>query len=375
MADSALLLEVVRACATAASPAAFAQAALDRIPTLIPCDHLAYNVVDLVERTVDGSVAPAELDAPSVKRSIAQALARNAHEHPLITYYGRTHDGRALKISDFLSQRQLHRLSLYQELYGPLGVEWQMAISLPVRPPLVVGIALSRARPDFSERERDLLDLLRPHLAQAHTTMLARAEAERTLRALAQRDEVTDGAVILLDAAGRPEAMSGPAAAWLAACDGRSRLRPELPEPLAMWYRAQQQMLGHTAPLSPSPLRLERGGERLTVYLLPDVDGRQALFLRRESRDSPPEQPGAGLGLTRRQQEVLRWVAEGQTNQQVALRLGVSARTVQKHLRLIYDRLGVATRTAAAKRLLQQTRPEDTTSRRQWKGEHDERTR
>jgi DNA-binding NarL/FixJ family response regulator len=43
--------------------------------------------------------------------------------------------------------------------------------------------------------------------------------------------------------------------------------------------------------------------------------------------------------------------ADGKTNHQVASRLSVSPRTVQKHLEHVYDKLGVRTRTAAAMKL------------------------
>jgi len=54
------------------------------------------------------------------------------------------------------------------------------------------------------------------------------------------------------------------------------------------------------------------------------------------------------LGLTRRQAEVLYWVAEGKTDWEISAILGVSARTVQKHVEHIFTKLGVETRTAAA---------------------------
>jgi DNA-binding NarL/FixJ family response regulator len=54
-------------------------------------------------------------------------------------------------------------------------------------------------------------------------------------------------------------------------------------------------------------------------------------------------------GLTRRELEVLRLVTQGLTDAQVAEQLIVSQRTVHAHLRSIYDKLDVATRTAAAR--------------------------
>jgi len=55
-----------------------------------------------------------------------------------------------------------------------------------------------------------------------------------------------------------------------------------------------------------------------------------------------------GVGLTRREAEVLCQVALGQTNTEIGRILGTSLRTVQKHLQHIYAKLGVRTRTAAA---------------------------
>jgi DNA-binding CsgD family transcriptional regulator len=57
--------------------------------------------------------------------------------------------------------------------------------------------------------------------------------------------------------------------------------------------------------------------------------------------------PAVGA-LTSRETEILRCVAAGATNRDVATHLAISPRTVQKHLEHAYRKLGVATRTAAA---------------------------
>jgi predicted ATPase/DNA-binding CsgD family transcriptional regulator len=61
---------------------------------------------------------------------------------------------------------------------------------------------------------------------------------------------------------------------------------------------------------------------------------------------STPEHPG---GLSPREVEVLGLVAEGLTNAQVAQRLFLSPRTVQRHLNSIYHKLGASSRTAATR--------------------------
>jgi DNA-binding NarL/FixJ family response regulator len=52
--------------------------------------------------------------------------------------------------------------------------------------------------------------------------------------------------------------------------------------------------------------------------------------------------------LTPRETEVLSWVAKGKTNRDVGEILGLSPRTVNKHLEHVFEKLGVETRAAAA---------------------------
>jgi DNA-binding NarL/FixJ family response regulator len=58
--------------------------------------------------------------------------------------------------------------------------------------------------------------------------------------------------------------------------------------------------------------------------------------------------PSADKALSAREQEVLRLVAQGLANKQIARRLAISERTVKAHLTSIFARLGVSDRTQAA---------------------------
>jgi DNA-binding CsgD family transcriptional regulator len=67
----------------------------------------------------------------------------------------------------------------------------------------------------------------------------------------------------------------------------------------------------------------------------------------------PPPARGLPAGLTAREAEVLRLVAEGLTDARVAERLYISRATVNAHLRSIYGKLGVSSRAAATRRAVE----------------------
>ncbi len=57
---------------------------------------------------------------------------------------------------------------------------------------------------------------------------------------------------------------------------------------------------------------------------------------------SPPNR-----GLTKRQREALQWVGDGKTTQDIAILMGLTSATVEKHLRLARDALSVETTAQA----------------------------
>jgi DNA-binding NarL/FixJ family response regulator len=77
------------------------------------------------------------------------------------------------------------------------------------------------------------------------------------------------------------------------------------------------------------------GGDRLLMLEEDRSEGRTTRHLTQH------------LGLTRREGEVLTWLCGGKTNRDIAQILGMSPRTVNKHLERIYQKLGIETRSSA----------------------------
>lgn len=69
--------------------------------------------------------------------------------------------------------------------------------------------------------------------------------------------------------------------------------------------------------------------------------------------DFSSSKPLEGLGLTPREAEVLLWVAQGKTNAEVAIILGMVESTVKKHLEHVFPKLGIESRNAATLRAIE----------------------
>lgn len=219
---------------------------LDALDRALPSDHVSLNDVGPDPDTVVVIARP----VPSAAH--VRAFARLAHENPLVRRYLTTQDGRAYRFSDVVSRDELHALAIYRELYAALGVEHQIAFTLPHTSGRILGVALSRGQRDYSDAERDLINLARPFLIQAY-----------------------------------------------------------------------QNAIAHD---------LARSGR-------PDGDGVAVLAALRET------------GLTAREAEVVHLVALGRSNRHAAASLGISHRTVGKHLEQAFRKLGTRDRSTAAARV------------------------
>jgi DNA-binding NarL/FixJ family response regulator len=86
------------------------------------------------------------------------------------------------------------------------------------------------------------------------------------------------------------------------------------------------------------------------VYLSPDLATRffqMFRFYNGQALDAK-----AKLHLTDREQEVLHWLVQGASNEEIATRLYISVATVKAHLTAIFHKLGVTSRTQAIIRAL-----------------------
>lgn len=213
-----------------------------RLQSLVASDQAAYQELD-VERRRFVDLSPADPDDDE-----DEELYWTVGPCPITDYRVRTGDLSAIRMSDVVGRQRYHDSPFYREYFQPVGFDHVLDLGLSTDQQRYRSLVLIRGgdTADFSERDRAVLELLRPHLRARE----ARADLERRVR------------------------------------------NPDGPS---------------------------------------EGDAREAT-----------------TSLTAREREILRLVREGKTNTEIAGELWVSPSTVKKHLENVYDKLGVASRAAAA---------------------------
>ena len=143
----------------------------------VPADWASLNDIALTESGPDASEAAIVIVDPVAPADLVGPFIRYAHQNPIVARYAQTPDARPIRFSDIVSADELHALELYTEVYRPMGVEYQIAFTLPSVPGRILGIALSRGDRDFSDDERDLLDRSHSFLIQAYRNAARYTEA------------------------------------------------------------------------------------------------------------------------------------------------------------------------------------------------------
>jgi DNA-binding CsgD family transcriptional regulator len=322
---------------------AFAARVAVGLHTIVPGAVSSYN--EFGPRSA--AVAAVEPWDAQGSAEIRAAFERLAWQHPVLARFRAARSQPARSISDYASRRELERLDLYHAVYRPLGITDQISIAIPGPGQLTIGIAMGRERRGFSQRERLLLELLRPHLAAGRLREGREAALRDARAALEAASGAQERAVVVLTPGGRIAWATSPARRllreWFAHNSGAI-----LPEQLASWIATTRSSAGQGAPApAAGPLRLARGQRTLTVTRLGPSEPDGELLLALEQHAVPAAEHLTRLRLTRREGEVLAAAARGLGEQGIAGELMISRRTVNKHLEHAYRKLNVSDRTQA----------------------------
>jgi DNA-binding CsgD family transcriptional regulator len=316
--DLEAVLSFLGEASSVGGPDPFPRPVLESLHGLVPSDEIYYSELDRARRIELWSAgAPRAAEEPEEPE-----YWDVRDEHPVCHHHEVTGDFRALKLSDFLTRSQLRRTGIYWDYFRPWAAEYVMAVGLDA--PLThtkVFIFHRAGGRDFNERDRAVLNFLRPHLANLYEAAQAHRRASQALALL----EESETGLLMVDGAGVIEHAT-PEALRLLSAYFRD-YRGDLPDELAGWLIDQRR--------AASPEALRVGGKDMSLRV-EVVDG--ALLLT-EERAEPP--------LTDREREILQLVAAGKSNAEIAEAMWISPGTVRKHLENVYEKLGVHSRTAA----------------------------
>jgi DNA-binding response OmpR family regulator/DNA-binding CsgD family transcriptional regulator len=182
----------------------------------------------------------------------------------------------------------------------------------------------------------EMLARIRVHLANARLTQSARAALDvsgRFLLAVSRQGKIM---------------WATPQAQKLLADNLSAATDDELVLPLPMLQWLEQAQKGKAGSKTPAMASFP-DNEQLRLQYMGKLGPNEFLLrLAKDSSVNTPAEFSSELGLTSREGEVLSWLSKGKTNRDIAQILGLSPRTVDKHLEQIYAKLGVENRTAAA---------------------------
>ncbi len=268
------------------------------------------------------------------------------NQHPLIPDIIGNKIQSAVKITDYLSQLEYERLELFNEYYRLSPFNRQMGLALPVASDLTIACTMHHWGKDYTERDRLIFTLIAPFLLNCINNSFA---FERLNSAI----EAHSTGIIAVDTNGKTQYVNELARGLLEKYfAGEKSAGNSLPENLWNWTKRQDLGNKKEFELPLSPFKVENAVGELTVRLISNNALHEKTLLLEEKKLLSPkilEQ----LSLTRREAEILFWIAQGKTDGEIGTLLYTSPRTVHKHTEHIYVKLGVETRTAAMLRALE----------------------
>ncbi|WP_292918534.1 helix-turn-helix transcriptional regulator [Nitrosomonas sp.] len=277
----------------------------------------------------------------------AKILEDNLHEHPVVAHFLRTNDKSAHTFSDFISARKFQATTLHNEFYKPLKMSFLLFMGLRAGKRM---LSISRHRNDreFPHRAKTTFNAIHPHIQQALANSLAVTRMHNELEAFHKASDNGQQGVIYVTGRGRMRFASLHARQLLKEYGLETGPASDfLPTHLRDWLSHLRKMVEwrDDVPSVTAPLVIKGESGQLTIRRI--GQGLNDVLLFEEQQTIPSLNQLRHFGLSKRELEVLGWVARGKTNPEIGQILNISRRTVQKHLEHVYLKLGVENRMAA----------------------------
>jgi DNA-binding CsgD family transcriptional regulator len=272
------------------------------------------------------------------------------HEHP-----GFLHDcdhphGGATALADVVSLRQWTRTGIYNEVCSKVGMHEQLGAQVHFGQADYVNLVINRSSRNFTARDHRVLNILRHHVAEAFRAASS-APCIPSPLLLEALECAVGGSLIALDPFGRVMFSSRNAQDQLEAFFGEERpFQGGLPSTVRRWIDHELEVFRTTSlemKLRPTVV-IHRGDDSLQLRLASNMDATVHVVWLRLQGPACATAKLQALGFGRRPAQVLYWISQGKSNEEIGIILGIATQTVKGHLKALFSRLGVENRASAA---------------------------
>lgn len=231
---------------------------------------------------------------------------------------------------------------------GPALGSHQMGTILAEANTVVYAFTLNRIHSPFTERDRAVLNLVYPHLSLSYHNVRALARAQRSLQGLQEAVEMSPGGYVFVNHGREIEWLTAKARQLFQQFHaGETTDSKGVPQSVRAWLRKTlgaiaKSDLVHTGHV----LERTRDGQKLELRLVPSQLGGWILAAAAHSTEVQPRFRNHP-DLSVRENEVLRWMTEGKRNGEIAVILGISPRTVERHVAAVLEKMQVENRASA----------------------------
>ncbi len=270
-------------------------------------------------------------------------------EDPLFRYFFVERKYGVVRMTDLIAPEELWRTRFFQDVMRPVNVAWSMVLGADLLPDVACGFSLRRflGRPDFSYRDKAVLVALHPHVETALRNALTYAQLDRTAALLEEVFRSEDRGLVVAEPGGTIRLINLKAAGVLAPLPHAEGSGPGL-----SLLRLPLEMDALIASVDDRPVercvRLHNG-RPLSVRIEPQETAvGERLFMIEIEKDA--DAAGRDVlrikGLSCRELEVAELAALGRSNKEIGKALFISEETVKVHMRRIFAKLGIRSRTA-----------------------------
>jgi DNA-binding CsgD family transcriptional regulator len=336
----AALVEIGRICRAAEDPVALYRAAAEPLAVAVPFDRWCGLVLDPATLLVTGGYHDDGLPPDRLPR----LLEIECHDGDVnrIPALARTISG--VNTIDRATRGEPDRSERYLNVLQPSGLGRELRAVLRDRKRTWGSLVLLRASaaPDFSDADLRTIAGIATDLGRAVRRCLLFSE-------LQHHDSPAGPGIATMHVGAEvvPELVSGSARRWFAEiADGR------LPGTDIPYVVATLATRAHLHPETPARTRLRiRSGSWLTLHAEALADERVSVVVEPTHPFELAEVICAAYGLTNREREIARLAVSGYSNAEIATTLWLSQWTVQDHLKKVFDKLDVHSRSQLVARL------------------------